>query len=97
MNMLNIKKLGDILDKQVYVDNGEFFGKVDELTITENRIDGWRIVAKDAGIINLLAGAKGIVVPQQFIKAIGDIVIISKNAIPIDKKEDFPLEEEEIL
>ncbi|MDD2444938.1 MAG: PRC-barrel domain-containing protein [Candidatus Nanoarchaeia archaeon] len=92
--MLNIKKLGDVIDKQVYIDNGEFFGKVDELTITENRIDGWRIVAKDAEIISLLAGARGIVVPQQFIKAIGDIVIISKNAIPLERREDLPVEEE---
>ncbi|MFA5484700.1 MAG: hypothetical protein WC260_00380 [Candidatus Pacearchaeota archaeon] len=92
--MLNIKKIGDVIDKQVYIDNGEFFGKVDELTVTENRIDGWRIVAKDAEIISLLAGARGIVVPQQFVKAIGDIVIISKNAIPLDRRENLPLEEE---
>ncbi len=86
--MLRIKKLVDMMEKQVYTDNGEFFGKVEEINVVSNKIDGWRIVVKDVAMANLLAGARGIIVPHQFIKAIGDIVIVSKNAIPIQKEED---------
>lgn len=86
--MLRIKKLADMLDKQVYTDNGEFFGKIEEVSIIGNKVDSWRIVAKDVTMLNLLGGARGIIVPHQFIKAIGDIVIVSKNAIPVQKTED---------
>jgi sporulation protein YlmC with PRC-barrel domain len=86
--MLRIKKIADMLEKQVYTDNGEFFGKVEEINIVNNRIDGWRIVAKDLTMLNLLGGSRGIIVPHQFIKAIGDIVIISRNAVPAVKEEE---------
>ena len=39
-------------------------------------------------MLSLLGGARGIIVPHQFIKAIGDIIIVSKNAIPVQKTED---------
>jgi sporulation protein YlmC with PRC-barrel domain len=98
--MLRIKKLADMLDKQVYTDNGEFFGKVEEINVVSNKIDGWRIVAKDVSMLNLLGGARGIIVPHQFIKAIGDIVIVSKNAVPIQRQEEnmsIDGNEEEVL
>ena len=37
--MLRIKKLADMLDKQVYTDNGEFFGKIEEVSIIGNKVD----------------------------------------------------------
>ena len=97
--MLRIKRLANMLDKQVYTDNGDYFGKVEEISIVSNKIDGWRIVAKDSSMLTLLSGARGLIVPHQFIKAIGDIVIISKNAIPVQKQDDsFQSEDsEEIL
>ena len=96
--MLKIKKLGDMVEKQVYTDNGEFFGKIEEINIVDNRIDGWRLVAKSSVMISMLGGARGIIVPHQFIKAVGDIVIISKNAIPIQQEvEDLPVEEPDMI
>ena len=91
--MLKIKKLGDMVDKMVYTDNGDFFGKIEEINIVDNRIDGWRLVAKSSAMISMLGGARGIIVPHQFIKAVGDIIIISKNAIPIQQEqEELPIE-----
>lgn len=96
--MLQIKKLAEMLDKQVYTDEGNFFGKVEEVNIINNRIDGWRLVAKDSEIISALGGARGIIVPHQFIKAIGNIIIVSKNVIPIQKHETMPTDiDEDIL
>ncbi len=95
--MLRIKKLGEMLEKQVYTDSGDFFGKVEEVNVISNKIDGWRIVAKEAGMINLLGGARGIIVPHQFIKAIGDVLIISKNAVPVQRQEDDMPFEDDIL
>jgi len=31
----------------------------------------------------MIGGARGIIVPQQFVKAVGDIFIISKASLPI--------------
>lgn len=86
--MLKMKKMADMLEKQVYTDNGEYFGRVEELVLVGNRIDSWRIVAKDQTMVELLGGSRGIIVPHQFIRAIGDIVIVSKNAIPVQKSND---------
>ena len=96
--MLKIKKLAEMLDKQVYTDEGNFFGKVEEINILNNRIDGWRLVAKDTEMINSLGGARGIIVPHQFVKAIGNIIIVSKNVIPIQRQETMPTDiDEDIL
>ena len=69
---------------------------VEEVNLVDNKIDGWRIVvARESGMIEVLGGARGIIVPHQFIKAIGDILIINKNAVPVQvEDEDMPLEEE---
>jgi len=93
--MLRIKKLAEMLEKQVYTDSGDFFGKVEEVNVISNKIDGWRIVAKEAGMISLLGGARGIIVPHQFVKAIGDVLIISKNAVPVQAQEsDMPMDDD---
>ena len=35
-----------------------------------------------------LGGARGIIVPQQFLKAIGDVVVISRSAVPVQSSEE---------
>ena len=73
-------------------------GMVEEVNLVDNKIDGWRIVvSKEAGMNTLLGGARGIIVPHQFIKAIGDIVLINKNAIPVQPEEEIDLEEAELI
>ena len=79
--MLKIKKVSDVIGKRVYLDSGDLFGDVEELNLLENKIDGWRIrVVGEA--IKMLGGARGVIIPHQYVKAIGDVVIISKVAIP---------------
>ncbi len=98
--MLKIKRLSEVVGRRVYTDSGELFGLIEEVNLIDNKIDGWRIVvSRESGMIEVLGGARGIIVPHQFIKAIGDIIIINKNAVPVRQEEDdFSLEDsEEVL
>lgn len=97
--MLRIKRLSEVVGKRVYTDSGDLFGMIEEVNLIDNKIDGWRIVvARESGMIQILGGARGIIVPHQFIKAIGDIIIINRNAVPVQaEEEEMPLEEEELI
>ncbi|MBT3397774.1 hypothetical protein HOA55_01135 [archaeon] len=97
--MLRIKRLSEVVGRRVYTDSGDLFGMVEEVNLIDNKIDGWRIVvARESGMMAMLGGARGIIVPHQFIKAIGDILIINKNAVPIQSEEEsLPLEEEDLV
>ena len=87
--MLKIKRMSESIGRRVYTDSGDLFGVVEELNLIDNKIDGWRIVvSRESGMIEVLGGARGIIVPHQFIKAIGDIVIINKNAVPIRQEAE---------
>ena len=90
--MLRIKKISEVLGKNAYTDTGDFLGQVEEVNLVDNKVDGWKI--RLAGnIVSLIGGARGIIVPHQYVKAIGDIFIISKASLPIREEE---LEEEEV-
>ena len=97
--MLKIKRLSEVVGRKVFTDSGDLFGLVEEINLIDNKIDGWRIVvSRESGMVEVLGGARGIIVPHQFIKAIGDIIIINRNAVPIQQSEDdFSLEEDEDL
>ena len=88
--------MSEVVGLRVYTDSGDLFGVIEEVNLVDNKIDGWRIVvARESGMIEVLGGARGIIVPHQFIKAIGDIFIIDKNAVPVQTEgEDVSLEEE---
>ena len=88
MNMLKIKKISAMLGKRVLVDSGDHFGEIEEVILAENKIDSWRIrVSKD--MAKNLNGARGVIIPHQFVKAIGDVVVINGSNLPIaDNKGD---------
>ena len=88
--------MSEMVGKRVYTDAGDLFGLVEEINLLDNRIDGWRIVvSKESEMNALLGGARGIIVPHQFIKAIGDVLLINKSAVPIqDQEEGLPLDED---
>ncbi|MFH1501164.1 MAG: PRC-barrel domain-containing protein [archaeon] len=94
--MLRIKKISDVIGKRVYTDSGDFFGEVEEVNLVENKVDGWRIKVT-SGAAGLLGGARGVIVPHQFIKAIGDVVVVNKSALPerqeTEVEEDLGMEE----
>lgn len=78
---MRIKKITDVIGLKVYTDSGDFFGEVEEANLSENKIDGWRIKV-GGSIMSLIGGAKGVIIPHQFVRAISDIFIINKAALP---------------
>ena len=78
---MRIRKITEVLGSKVYTDNGDFFGEVEEANLQENRLDGWRIRV-GGSVLSLIGGARGVIIPHRFVKAINDVVIISKSALP---------------
>jgi len=93
--MLRIKKLSDAVGKQVYTSEGDFFGQVEEVNLVDNKIDGWKIKV-GSGFMNLLGGARGVVIPHQFVKAVGDVFIVNKGSLPLREESlDIDIAQEE--
>ena len=78
---MRVKKITDVLGAKVYTDSGDFFGEIEEANLLENKVDGWRIKV-GGSVMSLIGGARGVIIPHQFVRAISDIVIISKGALP---------------
>ena len=92
--MLRIKKMSDTVGKHVYTSDGDFFGQIDEVNLSENKIDGGRIKI-GSGFMSMFCGAKGVVVPHQFVRAIGDIFIVNKGSLPDKEAGAFEMQETE--
>jgi len=87
--MLKMKKVSDTFDMKVFTDSGDYFGDVEEAILTQSKVYGWRVRAtKNSFLSKVLGSAKGVIVPHQLVKAIGDIIIISKAAVPSYSEED---------
>ena len=80
---LKTRNVTDIYNMQVFTDAGDYFGDIEEAVLTSNKVAGWRIKAtKNSHLSRVLGGARGVVVPHQLVKAVGDVMIISRNAVP---------------
>ncbi len=89
--MLKMKKISQTYDMKVFTDTGDYFGDIEESILTQTKIFGWKVKAtKNSFLTKVLGSAKGVIVPHQLVKAVGDILIISKTAVP-----SYPNEEEE--
>ncbi len=81
--MLKTKRISEIYEMAVYTDSGDYFGDIEESIIASNKVFGWRVKATKNSFLNkVLGGAKGVIVPHQLVKSIGDVMIISKAAVP---------------
>ena len=81
--MLKMKRMSETYDLMVYTDTGEYFGDIEDSIIQGNKVAGWKIKAtKNSFLSTVLGNAKGVIVPHQLVKAVGDVIIISRNAIP---------------
>jgi sporulation protein YlmC with PRC-barrel domain len=85
--MLKIKKVTDVIGKKVFTDTGDLFGEIEESNLVENKVESWRIkLASSMG--NFLGGARGVIIPHQFVKAVGDVVIVSRASLPLDESDE---------
>ncbi len=81
--MLRTKRVTESYDMRVFTDTGDYFGDVEEVILTQTKIIGWRVRASRNSVLSkLLGSAKGVVVPHQLVKSVGDVMIISKAAMP---------------
>lgn len=78
---MRIKKVSEVIGNKVYTDSGDFFGEIEEANLSDNRIDGWRIKV-GGSVISMIGGARGVIIPHQFVKAVGDVFLINRAALP---------------
>ncbi|MBT4804837.1 photosystem reaction center subunit H [Candidatus Woesearchaeota archaeon] len=87
--MLKMKKVSETYDLKVFTDTGEYFGDVEDSIIQTNKVSGWKIKStKNSFLSRVIGSAKGVIVPHQLVKAVGDILIISKSAVPTGAMDD---------
>ena len=86
--MLNLEKISEIYDMKVFTEGGEYFGDIEESILTKSKVHGWRVKAtKNSFLTKVLGSARGVIVPHQLVKSIGDVMIISKAAAPTGAEE----------
>tara|TARA_B100000315_G_C14556079_1_gene578218 strand:+ start:1789 stop:2064 length:276 start_codon:yes stop_codon:yes gene_type:complete len=89
VTMLKMKRITESYDMRVFTDSGDYFGDIEESILTSNKVFGWRVKATKNSFLNkVLGAAKGVIVPHQLVKSIGDIMIISKSAVPSYNPEE---------
>jgi len=92
---MKIKKISEVLGKNVFTDAGDFIGQVEEANLVDNRIEGWRIRVVNQ-ISNMIGGARGLIAPHSFVKSIGDVFVMSKTVLPIREDMDVTEGSEEL-
>ena len=92
--VLKTKNVTKTYDMEVFTDDGLYFGNIEEVMVSSSKVHGWRIKAtKSSFLSKVLGSAKGVIVPHQLVKAIGDIMIINKEAIPSYSPDEEDAEE----
>jgi len=87
--MLKMKRISETYDMKVFTDSGDYFGDIEEAILTQNKVFGWRVKSTKNSFLNkILGSAKGVIVPHQLVKSVGDIFIISKAAVPSYNQEE---------
>ena len=83
---MRVKRLSELMGAKVYTDAGDYFGEIEESNLQDNKVEGWRIRVLGT-MVSLISGARGVIIPHQFVKAISDIFIISKSALPTPESD----------
>ena len=90
---MRVKKITEVMGCKVYTDSGDYFGEVEEANLLDNKVDGWKIRV-GGSVTSLIGGARGVIIPHQFVRAIGDIFVINKSALPSQESEIEEIPEE---
>ncbi len=86
--MLRMKHISDTVGMKVFTDAGDYFGEIEEAIITKTKVFGWRVKStKNSFLEKVLGGAKGVIVPHSLVKSFGDVMLISKAAVPAYPEE----------
>ena len=90
---MRVKKITEVMGCKVYTDSGDYFGEIEEANLLDNKVDGWKIRV-GGSVTSLIGGARGVIIPHQFVRAIGDIFVINKSALPSQESEIEEIPEE---
>lgn len=86
--VLRILRISEVIGMKIFTDAGDYIGVIEEANLAENRVDGWRVrISKDSALVPLLGGARGLIIPHQYVKAFGEVIIISKSAVPVTEEK----------
>lgn len=89
--MLKMKRISEAVGLKVFTDSGDYFGEIEEAIITRTKVFGWRVRAtRNSFLEKVLGSAKGVIVPHSLVKSFGDVMIISKTAMPAMGDEGAP-------
>ncbi|MDP3987366.1 MAG: PRC-barrel domain-containing protein [Nanoarchaeota archaeon] len=93
---MRVKRVTEVIGSKVYTDSGDYFGEVEEANLRENKIDGWRIKVGGSAV-SLIGGARGVIIPHSFVRAVSDIFIINGSALPSREMDSSDVSEIEDL
>ncbi len=89
--MLKMKRLSETNGLKVFTDNGDYFGEIEEAIVTRTKVFGWRVRAtRNSFLEKVLGSAKGVIVPHSLVKSFGDVMLISKAAVPSMDEGSMP-------
>lgn len=90
---VRVKKVSEVFGMPVYTDDGFYYGDIEESMLHGNKVIGWKVKAtRMSQLSRVLGGARGVMVPHQMVKSVGDIMIISRAALP---QQEELIEEEQ--
>ena len=91
-----MRRISEAYEMRVFTDNGDYFGNIEEAILTKNKVMGWKVRAsKNSFLSKVLSSAKGVIVPHNLVKSMGDIMIISQTAVPSADGTTSSMPEEE--
>jgi sporulation protein YlmC with PRC-barrel domain len=76
---LNERTMAEIQGRDIFTDKGAYCGKIADVEFDLQKFRLRAVVvdaAKGSFLANIVGGRRGVIVPYQMIKAVGDIVII---------------------
>jgi len=82
---VKFRKVSSTYKARVYTEDGYFLGEVEDAIISGNKIYGWKIKVERDSLLK--KKVKGLIVPHQLVKAMGEIWIVSKAVFPTEEEE----------
>lgn len=76
---LNERTMAEIQGRDIFTDKGAYCGKIADVEFDLQKFRLRAVVvdaAKGSFLANIVGGRRGVIVPYQMIRAVGDIVII---------------------
>lgn len=88
----SIMNISEVYEKDVYTDDGIFFGKVSDIVLGKYMVHGWVVKAVPNSLLKrTLGGVKAVIVPHKAVRAIGDIMIIVHSIEIAEDKDEVPI------